>query len=99
MFGIAPEAGGSIVFGFAHLVTGYDARYYSYLWSEVYSADIFATLFRRGSLVDFDALAPVGSTYRDTLLAPGSSKDAMEMLVAVLGRAPSVDAFHAVKGL
>ena len=50
-------------------------------------------------MVDFDALAPVGSTYRDTLLAPGSSKDAMEMLVAVLGRAPSVDAFHAVKGL
>lgn len=101
-YGISHQPDCSVVFNFEHLASGYDARYYSYLWSEVYSADIFATLFCRDegvSLTDFDAVAPIGSAYRDTVLAPGSSRPAMDLLLALLGRAPSVDAFAAIKGL
>lgn len=65
---------------FGHL-DGYSAVYYTYMWSLVIAKDMFAQ-FDRANL-----LAPaVAHKYRDTILAPGGSKPAAELLRDFLGR-------------
>ncbi|KAI9503622.1 hypothetical protein BX070DRAFT_174977, partial [Coemansia spiralis] len=72
-----------------HYMEGYDAAYYSYLWSEVYSADIFATRFLSDGLDN----TQTGMDYRREILQPGGSRDAMVSLEHFLGRKPNSDAF------
>lgn len=69
------------------------AQYYGYLWSEVYSADMF-TLFASSPL---DAAA--GLRYRQLILASGGARDAADFLRDFLGRPPSNAAFLRSKGL
>jgi thimet oligopeptidase len=79
---------------FGHLMGGYDAGYYGYLWSKVYGDDMFSVFATEG------VLSPeVGKRYRNEVLAMGYSRDAMEHLRAFLGREPSSDAFLADLGL
>jgi Zn-dependent oligopeptidase len=74
--------------GFAHIVGGYEAGYYGYLYSQVFSADMFKTIFA------IDPMSKVsGLKYRAEILQPGGSRDEMESLVAFLGREPTNDAF------
>ncbi|KAI0226383.1 metalloendopeptidase [Massospora cicadina] len=75
---------------FGHLMGGYDAGYYGYLWSEVFSTDMFATKFK--PLADI-AGPRAGADYRRSILLPGASRDGLAMLKDFLGRAPSQDAF------
>ena len=78
---------------FGHL-TGYGAKYYSYLWSKVFALDLFDTIRKQGLLNPV-----IGTRYRDTILAKGGSKDPNELLVDFLGREPNQDAFIQDLGL
>jgi len=74
--------------GFGHLMGGYDAGYYGYLWARVYGDDMFSRFAAEG------VLSPrTGRRYRREILATGSSRDAIEHVRAFLGREPSPDAF------
>lgn len=73
---------------FAHIMHGYDAGYYSYLWSRVYAYECFNLFTQRGIMS-----ATVGKQYWLEILSRGSSRDEMESLQAFLGKAPSVKAF------
>ena len=79
---------------FGHLMGGYDAGYYGYLWSKVYGDDMFSVFAEEG------ILSPeVGRRYRDEVLARGYSRDAIDHLRAFLGREPSTEAFLRDLGL
>ncbi|KAF8308563.1 metallopeptidase MepB [Clavulina sp. PMI_390] len=73
---------------FGHIMGGYDAGYYGYLYSQVFSADMYATVFEK------DPMSPAsGKKYRQNILLPGGSRDEMDSLKAFLGRAPNAEAF------
>lgn len=79
---------------FGHLIGGYDAGYYGYLSSQVYSTDMFYTVFKDNPM---DPAA--GRRYRRTVLEKGGSRDEMASLVEFLGREPETDAFYKDMGL
>ena len=79
---------------FGHLMGGYDAGYYGYLWSEVFAADMFTRFEKEG------VLSPaVGKQYRDIILAKGREEDPEQLLREFLGRDPNQDAFLRMAGL
>ena len=79
---------------FGHLIGGYDAGYYGYLSSQVYSADMFYTVFKKDPMNGKE-----GRRYRHTVLERGGSQDEMLTLEQFLGRKPSTEAFYRELGL
>ncbi|HSW42382.1 MAG TPA: M3 family metallopeptidase [Patescibacteria group bacterium] len=73
---------------FGHLMGGYDAGYYGYLWSKVYGDDMFSRFEAEGS-----TSPTVGADYRREILEPNGTRDGMELLRAFLGRDPSPATF------
>ena len=84
-----PLVKGSLEYAnFGHL-DGYSSMYYTYMWSLVIVKDLF-NQFQEKGLLDTDTALH----YRNTILAPGGSVDAAEMVTNFLGRPYSFDAFQ-----
>jgi oligopeptidase A len=79
---------------FGHLLSGYDAGYYGYLWSKVYGDDMFSRFAADGV-----TNPAVGRVYRSEILERGGSRPATAMLEEFLGRAPNNEAFLADLGI
>lgn len=80
--------------GFGHLLGGYDAGYYGYLWAEVIGDDMFGRFATEG------IVSPkVGGEYRRTILEPGGSRSADELVAGFLGRPPSNDTYLRLRGM
>ena len=63
------------------------------MWSEVYSDDMFLSIFK-----DDPLSRRAGKAYCDKVLSKGGSQDADDMLRKFLGREPNQAAFLAAKG-
>jgi oligopeptidase A len=84
---------------FGHIFAGgYAAGYYSYKWAEVLSADAFAA-FEEAGLENAAELRRVGRRYRDTVLALGGSRPAMEVFKGFRGREPQTEPLLKLYGL
>ncbi|KAG6549911.1 hypothetical protein Mapa_008421 [Marchantia paleacea] len=94
MEGIQMADGTNFGASFSHIVGGYDAAYYGYLWSEVFSADMFASKFKWNVLS-----RATGREYREKVLRPGACKDGLDILEEFLGREPTEEAFLRSKGV
>ncbi|KAJ2450563.1 metalloendopeptidase [Coemansia sp. RSA 2336] len=86
------ECCGAATFG--HMMGGYDAGYYGYLWAKSFSADMYTTRF--ASAIEDPR---TGMDYRRHILQPGGSKDAAVGLEKFLGRNPNNAAFLKSIGL
>ena len=79
---------------FGHLMGGYDAGYYGYLWSKVYGDDMFSRFTPEG------VTSPeVGRAYRREILEPNGAGPAEELLRRFLGREPNNEAFLRLLGI
>ncbi len=84
---------------FSHIFAGgYAAGYYSYKWAEVLSADAFAA-FEEAGLEDAASLSDTGRRYRETVLALGGSRPAMEVFKTFRGREPITEPLLRLYGL
>jgi thimet oligopeptidase len=88
IIGLRPLDGTHPLASFWHLMAGYDAAYYGYLWSEVYARDMFS-VFEKAGVLD----PALGRRYRDVILAPGRSVEPDVLLRRFLGREPDSAAF------
>ncbi len=78
----------------SHIIGGYSAGYYSYIWSEVLDADSVEWFKENGGM-----LRENGDHFRNTLLSRGGSKDAMALFEDFRGRAPDVQPLLERRGL
>ncbi|MFA7269997.1 MAG: M3 family metallopeptidase [Sterolibacterium sp.] len=74
---------------FNHVMGGYAAGYYGYMWSEVLALDMLTAF--HGRLLN----PAVGARYRNKILSRGGEVRGMDMVRAFLGREPNSQAFFA----
>jgi peptidyl-dipeptidase Dcp len=79
---------------FSHIMGGYSAGYYAYLWSEVLDAESVDWFKENGGLTRAN-----GDHFRGTLLSRGGSEDAMQLFRDFRGRDPSVGPLLKRRGL
>ncbi len=79
---------------FSHIMGGYSAGYYAYLWSEVLDAESVEWFKEKGGLSRAN-----GDHFRRTLLSRGGSVDAMQLFRDFRGRDPQVGPLLKRRGL
>lgn len=79
---------------FSHIVGGYSAGYYSYIWSEVLDADTVQWFIENGGLRREN-----GDHFRATLLSRGGSEDAMSLYRNFRGRDAALEPLLKRRGL
>ncbi|MEQ1652838.1 MAG: M3 family metallopeptidase [Hyphomicrobium sp.] len=80
---------------FMHIIGGYAAGYYSYLWSEVMDADAFAAFEEAGDV--FDPATAV--KLKEFIYSAGNRRDPHDAYVAFRGRPPKIDGLLKKRGL
>jgi thimet oligopeptidase len=88
LFQLDSIEGGNLPATFGHLMGGYDAGYYGYLWSEVYAADLFSQFQTAGVMNE-----SLGMKYRTAILEPGNMLPALDLVKTFLGREPDQKPF------
>lgn len=79
---------------FSHIMGGYAAGYYAYIWSEVLDATTVQWVKKHGGLTREN-----GDRFRNTLLSQGGSKDAMQLFRDFSGQEPDINALLERRGL
>jgi peptidyl-dipeptidase Dcp len=79
---------------FSHIMGGYSAGYYSYIWSEVLDADTVDWFKESGGMTRAN-----GQHFRDTLLSRGGSAEALSLFRDFRGRDASVEPLLERRGL
>ena len=79
---------------FSHIMGGYHAGYYSYIWSEVLDADSVDWFKENGGLTREN-----GDHFRQTLLSRGGADDAMTLFRKFRGRDPDITPLLERRGL
>jgi peptidyl-dipeptidase Dcp len=79
---------------FSHIMGGYSAGYYAYIWSEVLDANTVAWIRNNGGLTRAN-----GDHLRATLMSQGGSKDAMMLFRDFAGHEPKIEPLLERRGL
>lgn len=79
---------------FSHIMGGYSAGYYSYIWSEVLDADSVEWFKENGGMKREN-----GDHFRKTLLSRGGAEDAMTIFKKFRGAEPNIQPLLIRKGL
>jgi peptidyl-dipeptidase Dcp len=79
---------------FMHIMSGYAAGYYSYLWSEVMDADAFAAFEEAGNVFH----PATARKLHEFIYSAGNKRDPLAAYVAFRGRAPKIDGLLKKRG-
>ncbi|MGY0632867.1 M3 family metallopeptidase [Luteimonas sp. A478] len=79
---------------FSHIMGGYSAGYYAYIWSEVLDANTVSWIEENGGLTREN-----GDRFRATLLSQGGSKPALDLFHAFSGAEPDIQPLLERRGL
>ena len=94
IMGIPPIEGGHEPATIGHFMGGYDAGYYSYLWSNVYALNIYER-FRKDGLSN----QKTGRDYKHWILEQGNMQDGSVLLRGFLGHEPGMEPFYKRLGI
>lgn len=94
MIGIPPIPGGHDAASFSHVMGGYDAGYYGYLWSKVYALNIVEKFKQDGMRNE-----TTGMKFRKDILEQGNMQDGMVLLKDFLGKEPNTDVLYSYMGI
>ncbi len=79
---------------FAHIIGGYDAGYYSYIWAAVLDNDAFEA-FKENGIFD----QKTAESFRKNILEKNGIEDPMKMYIDFRGREPRIDPLLKNRGL
>ena len=79
---------------FSHIMGGYGAGYYAYIWSEVLDANTVDWIKKNGGLKREN-----GDRFRDKLLSRGGTKEASELFTDFVGHEPDIKPLLIKRGL